>query len=100
MSSESNSSKMTDLANMGDLCCLTKVLADFRLSMRAENKAIVEAVDKLLGQVCDEEYAGSLGALIKVLKQHKRLLCSLNKNCNNDCGRSHKNDMENSYDNN
>lgn len=91
MSSESNSCKMTDLSNMGDLCCLTKVLADFRLSMRAENKAIVEAVDKLLGQVADEEYAGSLGALVKVLKQHKRLLCSLNKNCKNEMENDEKN---------
>jgi len=75
----------------GRSCCLTKVLADFRLCMKAENKMIVDAVDKLLGQVCDEEHSGSLGALIKVLKQHKRLLCSLNKNCDDDCGRS-KND--------
>jgi hypothetical protein len=81
---------MTDLSNMGDLCCLTKVFADFRLTMKAENKAVVEAVDKLLGQVCDEENGGSLGVLIKVLKEHKRLLCSLNRSCDNDCGRSHK----------
>lgn len=90
MSYEKDSCKMTDLTKMGDLCCLTKVLADLRLCMRAESKTIVEAVDKLIGQVCDEEYAGSLGALIKILKQHKRLLCSLNKNCDDDCNRYRK----------
>jgi len=44
-------------------------------------------IDKLIGEKCDEEYAGSLGVLIKVIKDHKRLLCTLNKNCEEDCGR-------------
>lgn len=94
MSCETNSCKMTDLTNMGDLCCLTKVLADFRLSMKTENKAIVEAIDKLVGLTYDEEYAGSLGALTKVLKQHKRLLCSLNRKCEEDSGQSHNDEKK------
>ena len=98
MSYENDFCKMTDLTNMGDLCCLTKVLADFRLSMKGENKVIVEAVDKLLGQVCDEEHAGSLGALIKVLKQHNKLLCSLNKKCDDDSDSEKKCCLSLSYD--
>lgn len=98
MSCENDYCKMTDLTDMGDLCCLTKIFADFRLSMKAENKSIVEAIDRLIGKACDEEHSGSLGALIKVLKQHKRLLCSLNKNCDKDCGCSQKNDCQSHCD--
>jgi hypothetical protein len=86
MSCEADCSKMTDLTNMGDLCCLSKVLADFRCSMKTENKCIVEAIDKLIGQPCDDQYGGSLGALVAVLKQHKRLLCTLDKECEDDDG--------------
>ena len=94
MSCETDYSKMTDLTNMGDLCCLSKVLSDFRCSMKIENKCIVEAIDKLIGQVCDDQYGGSLGALVKVLKQHKQLLCTLNKECEDDCDYKYENDKK------
>ena len=76
--------KMTDLTRMEDICCLNKVLGDLRLSMKDENKPIVDSIDKLLGETKDTGYSGkplgSLENLIKVLKDHKRLLKSLNNN--------------------
>lgn len=97
MSCEFNYCKMTDLTNMGDLCCLFKVFRDFRLSMKDESRSIIEALDKLIGRVADEEHAGSLGVLIKVLKQHKRLLCSLRKNCREDHSRREDGSFDDSF---
>lgn len=91
MSCDNESCKMTNLSNLGELCCLVKVFSDLRLAMKGECSAVVEAVDRLLGRVADEENAGSLGAVIRVLKQHKRVLCSLNRNCDDDCASRSRN---------
>ena len=77
---ETDYSKIIHLLNVDDLCCLTKVLRDFRQSMRDEN--ITAAINNLVGKNCDDDHNdGSLGELVNVLKQHNRLMCGLDKNC-------------------
>jgi len=76
--------KMNDLCRMEDICCVERVLCDFRCAIRCElgSADIVLAIDRLIGVPCDGDIGtGSLSAIVRILRQHRRLLCSIDKFC-------------------
>ena len=60
-----------------DLCCIFRVLVDFKCKMKCESIEINAALDRLIGSCEDNVESSSLAQLLILEKAHKRLLRKL-----------------------